>query len=74
LKVLPKKEVNKSVEEIMRDAEKIKEAVMRSHPSVKSVNVRIFISKINKGYFSTEEREIEMSYSISGVSIRATAR
>jgi len=74
VKVLPKKEVNKSVEEIMRDAEKIKEAVMRSHPSVKSVNVRIFISKINKGYFSTEEREIEMSYSISGVSIRATAR
>lgn len=73
VKIKQQKEVNKSIEEIVKDLERIKSRLLNT-PSVKSVNVRYFRSNIHKEYYNTEEREILQEYVINGISISAVAR
>lgn len=73
VKIKQKREVNKSIEEIVKDLEKIKSRLLNEN-NIKSVNIRFFMSNIHKEYYSTEEREISQEYVINGISVSATAR
>ncbi|WP_171714505.1 MULTISPECIES: zinc metalloprotease TldD [Acidianus] len=72
VKIRPKKEVNKGIEEIRDDLRKIKEKVMQDS-RVKAISVRYFNQKVRKEYYSTEDREILQEYSLSGVYLSAVA-
>jgi TldD protein len=66
--------ISKSPLEIMNDIKKIKNDIVKLEPRIKSVNVRYYHVKINKEYYSTEDREIIQTYSISGLSASVVAR
>ncbi|AWR97534.1 TldD/PmbA family protein [Acidianus sulfidivorans JP7] len=74
VKIRQTKEVNKSIEEIIKDLDSIKNRLLKQDPSIKSVNVRYFMSDIHKEYYSTEDREISQQYIINGIAISAVAR
>lgn len=73
VKVSQRKEVNKTIEEIVKDLDRIKMDILKN-TSVKSVSVRYFRSDVHKEYYSTEEREILQRYVINGISISAVAK
>ncbi|ARM76238.1 zinc metalloprotease TldD [Acidianus manzaensis] len=73
VKIKQQKEVNKSIEEIVKDLDRIKNRILQN-TSVKSVNVRYFLSSIHKEYYSTEEREILQDYIINGIAISAVSK
>ncbi len=67
------KVVNKSVEETVKDLEKIKNELMKDK-RIRSITIRYNQDDIYKEYYSTEDREITLQYSLSSISISAVAR
>ena len=74
VEVKPKYDFNKSIKEKLDDLRKIKESVFSLSDRIKSVNIRYYETHYHKEYFSTEEREIQQDFVISGFSIVAVAR
>lgn len=66
--------LTKSPDEVMEDARRLRDQVLRADQRVRAVTVSYSQVELSKGYWSTDGRDLEMSYAISRLSITATAR
>ncbi len=73
VRVKEKRPLAKSIDEVAKDLERLKEELMRDQ-RVKSVNVRFYNDVFHKEYFSSEDREIVQEYSLSGIYVNVIAR
>lgn len=60
--------------EVMRELRRIREQVRAQEPRVKSITVNYSQVEYDKGYWSSDGRDLELRYSISRVSLTAVAR
>ncbi|ADL19851.1 peptidase U62, modulator of DNA gyrase [Acidilobus saccharovorans 345-15] len=60
--------------EVMNELRKVREQVRAAEPRVKSITVSYAHVQYDKGYWSSDGRDLELSYSISRVSLTAVAR
>jgi TldD protein len=60
--------------EVMNELRKVREQVRSAEPRVKSVTVSYAHVQYDKGYWSSDGRDLELSYSISRISLTAVAR
>jgi len=74
IEIKPKYDFNKGIKEKLDDLRKIKENVISLSDRIKSVNIRYYESHYHKEYLSTDERDIQQDFVISGFSIAAVAR
>ncbi len=71
--IKPKKPISKSPDEIASDIKSIKEELLRDN-RIKSVSIRYYQNDFYKEYHSTEDRDIVIQYTLSGLYINAVAQ
>jgi Predicted Zn-dependent proteases and their inactivated homologs len=74
VEIKPKLQVNKSIEEKMNDLKKLREQILRLDNKVKSVSIRYYEGEVHREYLSTDDRDITVDYTLSGLSIVVTGR
>ena len=74
VEIKPRYQVSKSIEEKMADLRKLREKIFNLDNRIKSVTIRYFEGEITREYQSTDDRDISLSYTISGLGIIVTAR
>lgn len=70
----PKHGFDKSIKEKLDDLRKLRQDVYSLSDRIKSINIRYYENHFYKTYESTEGREIDQYYTISGFSVVAVAR
>lgn len=74
VEIKPKLQVNKSIEEKMNDLKKLREQILRLDNRIKSVSIRYYEGEVHREYLSTDDRDITVDYTLSGLSIVVTGR
>lgn len=68
------KRFQKSIEEEVKDLEKIKEYIGNLHESIRSFTIKYYEEKFHKEYYSTEDRELISEGNISRLTITVVGR
>lgn len=66
--------LSRSPAEVMQDLRKVKEAVFKGDPRVRSVTVSYSLYQAHREYLSTDGRDIALDYTISRFAVTAVAR
>lgn len=74
VKISQKIPITKTPQEILLDIKKLKNTIVNSERSIKSITVRYYQVEQRKEYYSSEDREIEQEYTLSGLSVSVVAR
>ncbi|MGC9071641.1 MAG: zinc metalloprotease TldD [Acidilobus sp.] len=66
--------LNRGPEDVMIEARKLRDNVLAADQRIRAVTVSYSQVEVEKGYWSTDGRDIELKYSISRLSVTATAK
>lgn len=74
VKVSERYPLDRDPPEVMNELRKVREQVRSAEPRVRSITVSYAHVQYDKGYWSSDGRDLELSYSISRISLTAVAR